>query len=126
MTATPDRHDGESLRVSKHGFHVGCARSVRELERWVDLAELEEALRRSAFRRGYPGGRRRALVIPRPYRRVEQGIPAGLAGDGGLAAAVAGGFHRAGGKTALGKRGKGAVEVHGVLASSPAERIGPR
>jgi hypothetical protein len=36
MTATPDRHDGESFRVSRHGFHVGYARSVPELERWVD------------------------------------------------------------------------------------------
>lgn len=41
MTVTPDRHVGESLRVSQHGFHVGYARSIRELERWVDLAELE-------------------------------------------------------------------------------------
>jgi len=48
MTATPDRDDGESLRVSEHGFHVGYARSVRELEQWVDLAALEEELRRSA------------------------------------------------------------------------------
>jgi hypothetical protein len=23
MTATPDRHDGESIRVSHYGFHVG-------------------------------------------------------------------------------------------------------
>ena len=37
MTAMPDRHDGESLGVSHHGFHVGYARGVRELERWVDL-----------------------------------------------------------------------------------------
>src|SRR5215470_18478923 len=81
-------------------------------------AELEEALRRSALRHGYPGDRRRAFVVPRPHRRIQQGIPAGLAGDGGLAAAVAAGFHRAGGKTALGKGGKGAVEVHGVIASS--------
>jgi hypothetical protein len=45
MSATPDRHDGESFRVSHHGFHVGCARSVRELEQRPVLAELEEALR---------------------------------------------------------------------------------
>jgi hypothetical protein len=47
MTAT-DRHDGESFRVSHHGFHVGYARNVAELERWVDLADLEEALRQRA------------------------------------------------------------------------------
>jgi len=34
MTATPDSHDGESFRVSQHRFHLGYARSVRELERW--------------------------------------------------------------------------------------------
>jgi hypothetical protein len=44
MTATPDRHDGESFRVSHHGYHVGYARSVAELEQWIDLADLEEAL----------------------------------------------------------------------------------
>jgi hypothetical protein len=54
MTATPDHHDGESLRVAQFGFRVGYARGARELERWVDLAELEEALRRSALRHGYP------------------------------------------------------------------------
>lgn len=44
MTATPDRHDRESLRVSYCGFHVGYARSVPELEGWIELAQLEEAL----------------------------------------------------------------------------------
>jgi hypothetical protein len=46
MTATPDYHDGESFRISYHGFHVGYARSVPELKRWVELTNLEEALRR--------------------------------------------------------------------------------
>ena len=41
MTGTPDRHDGESFRVSYYGYHVGYARSVAELERWVPLADLE-------------------------------------------------------------------------------------
>jgi hypothetical protein len=35
MTATPDRHDGESFRVSHHGYWIGYARSVAELERWI-------------------------------------------------------------------------------------------
>jgi hypothetical protein len=51
------------------------SKMTQELERWIELAELEEALRRSAFRHGYPGDRWRALVVPRPHRRVEQGIP---------------------------------------------------
>jgi len=118
MTAMPDRHNGESLGVSHHGFHVGYARGVRELEGCVDLGRAGGGLTAVSARHGYPGDRRRALVVPRPHRRIQQGIPAGLAGDGGLAAAVAAGFHRAGGKTALGKGGKGAVEVHGVIASS--------
>jgi hypothetical protein len=50
MTATPDRHDGESFRVSHYGFHVGYACSVPELERWLTLADLEEALRQRARR----------------------------------------------------------------------------
>jgi hypothetical protein len=53
MTATSDRHDGESFRVSYCGFHVGYARSVPELERWIELAALEDALRNPRrWRRG--------------------------------------------------------------------------
>jgi hypothetical protein len=53
MTATPDRHDGESFRVSYRGFHVGYARSVLELERWIELADLQETLRNARrWRRG--------------------------------------------------------------------------
>jgi hypothetical protein len=50
MAATPDRHDGESVRVSHHGYWIGYARSVCELLRWVELADLEEVLSRSARR----------------------------------------------------------------------------
>jgi hypothetical protein len=44
VTATPDRHDGESFRVTHHGCWIGYARSVPELERWIELADLEDAL----------------------------------------------------------------------------------
>jgi hypothetical protein len=44
MTATPDQHDGESFRVSYCGYHIGYARSVPELQRWIELADLQEAL----------------------------------------------------------------------------------
>ena len=44
MIATPDRHDGESFRISYCGYHVGYARSVRELERRIELADLQEVL----------------------------------------------------------------------------------
>jgi hypothetical protein len=71
------------------------------------------------------GAAGRALVVSRPDHRVQQAIPAGQAGAGGLAAAVAAGFHHAGGKTALGKGGKGAVEVHRVLASWLSPDHGP-
>jgi hypothetical protein len=64
MTATPDRHDGESLRVSQHGFHVGYARSVPELERWVELAELEQALWPARHPRAKPCGRAAAPQLP--------------------------------------------------------------
>ena len=33
ITATPDRHDGESFRISYCGYHIGYGRSVPELER---------------------------------------------------------------------------------------------
>jgi hypothetical protein len=48
LSGTPDRHDGESFRVSHHGFWVGYARSLAELEKWVDVTDLEEALGRRA------------------------------------------------------------------------------
>ena len=44
MTATPDGHDGESFRVTHQGCWIGYARSVPELERWIELADLEDAL----------------------------------------------------------------------------------
>ena len=44
MTATPDGHDGESFRITHHGYWIGYARSVPELERWIDLADLEDPL----------------------------------------------------------------------------------
>jgi hypothetical protein len=50
VTATPDLHDGESFRVCHHGYHVGYARSIVELEQWIDLADLEEALSRALSR----------------------------------------------------------------------------
>jgi hypothetical protein len=47
MTATPDGHDGESFRVTHHGCWIGYARSVPELEHWIELADLEDALTRA-------------------------------------------------------------------------------
>ena len=44
MIATPDGHDGESFRITQHGYWVGYARSVDELAQWIDLAELEPEL----------------------------------------------------------------------------------
>jgi hypothetical protein len=51
MTATPDRHDGESFRVSHHGCNIGYARSVAELERWIELTDLKETLGLAAWHR---------------------------------------------------------------------------
>jgi len=43
-----DRHSRparrESFRVTHHGYWIGYARSVRQLEKWVELADLKEAL----------------------------------------------------------------------------------
>ena len=40
-TATPDHHDGESLRVCQFGCYVADVRTPAELERYFPLAELE-------------------------------------------------------------------------------------
>jgi len=44
LSGTPDRHDGEWIRVRQHGCWVADVRSVREIERWIRLAELEPEL----------------------------------------------------------------------------------
>jgi hypothetical protein len=41
LIGTPDKHDGEWLRVCYYGYHVADVRTVAEIERWVCLAELK-------------------------------------------------------------------------------------
>jgi len=41
LALTPDRHDGQWLKVSQHGCFVALVRAVAELEQWFPLAELE-------------------------------------------------------------------------------------
>jgi hypothetical protein len=41
LAGTPDRHDGEWLRVTQYGSCTIKVRTVAELERYVSLAELE-------------------------------------------------------------------------------------
>lgn len=41
LTSTPDKHDGQWLRVSFHGVDVADVRTVTELEQWFPLAEPE-------------------------------------------------------------------------------------
>jgi hypothetical protein len=41
LSGTPDRHDGEWLRLRYRGYWVTDVQSLAELERWVCLADLE-------------------------------------------------------------------------------------
>jgi hypothetical protein len=41
LAGTPDRHDGEWIRLRYYGFYVADVRSAGELERWFPLASLE-------------------------------------------------------------------------------------
>ena len=41
LRATPDRNDGERLKISYCGFFVALVRTVAELETWFPLADLE-------------------------------------------------------------------------------------
>jgi hypothetical protein len=52
LVLTPDKHDGEWMRVNYRGWHVADVRDVAELVRWFDLGGLE------------PDG----LTRPGPYR----------------------------------------------------------
>jgi hypothetical protein len=45
LSGTPDKRDGEWIRVRYFGFHVADVRSVTDLGQWFALADLEpEAL----------------------------------------------------------------------------------
>lgn len=41
VSGTPDKRDGEFLRVRQYGYFTADVRSVAELEQWFPLAELE-------------------------------------------------------------------------------------
>jgi hypothetical protein len=42
LCATPDRNDGERLKVTYCGFFVALVATVTELEQWFPLASLEQ------------------------------------------------------------------------------------
>jgi hypothetical protein len=44
LSCTPDKTDGERLRLTQYGSWVADVRTVGELERWIDLADLEPDL----------------------------------------------------------------------------------
>jgi hypothetical protein len=75
--AAPGR-DGESFRVSQHGCHVGYARNVAELERWIDLADIEEASSRArivALAHAWRADARRGGLLPGLTVLAEPGEP---------------------------------------------------
>ena len=41
LTGTPDRHDGQWLRICYCNYWVADVRSIAELEQWFPLADLE-------------------------------------------------------------------------------------
>jgi hypothetical protein len=43
LSCTADHRDGERFRIARDGYFVAEARTVEELSRHVDPAELEEA-----------------------------------------------------------------------------------
>jgi hypothetical protein len=56
LCATPDRNDGERLKVTYYGFFVALVRTVAKLEQWFALSDLEpETLISRRERTGWPG-----------------------------------------------------------------------
>lgn len=53
LTCTQNHHDGSWIRLTHHGFFVADVRSPEALERYVQLADLEEALTGRRFRLSY-------------------------------------------------------------------------
>jgi|HubBroStandDraft_6_1064221.scaffolds.fasta_scaffold303585_2 hypothetical protein len=55
LSATPDRNDGERLKVTYYGSFVAVVRTVAELEQWFALSDLEpETLISCPERAGWP------------------------------------------------------------------------
>lgn len=54
LTGTPDKHDGERIRLRNYGWYVADVRSITDLERYVPLSDLEDELGSSRLN----GGRR--------------------------------------------------------------------
>jgi hypothetical protein len=46
LSLTGRHRDGDWIRVEEHGCHVADVRTVDELAEFIDLADLDEALRR--------------------------------------------------------------------------------
>ena len=69
LSATPDRNDGERLKVTYCGFFVAVVRTVAELEQWFALSDLEPDTLISApqmHRLGWLGTPKLWEVLPRP------------------------------------------------------------
>jgi hypothetical protein len=70
LSGTPDKRDGQWLRVALHGVHVADVRSVAELTQWFPLAELEDDALSLARPLSSPRGRS-ALRICRSWHCPE-------------------------------------------------------
>ena len=53
LSGTPDKHDGEWIRVRQFGWFVADVRSIACLERYVALAELQDALTTARCKTGF-------------------------------------------------------------------------
>jgi hypothetical protein len=79
LSATPDRNDGERLKVTYYGFFVAVVRTVAELEQWFALSDLEPETLIS---------RRERVSRPVPVRRGPGKRSRGKAGLGQALAIV--------------------------------------
>jgi hypothetical protein len=109
------------------GYHVGYVRSVRELERWIELAELEEALSHRG-RAPIPGGismrsarRAHALSAGGRHHRAIGGRSAGHVPPG----ATRGGEHRSTEAGARSGRGRPGACPSPRRALPPAPLVSP-
>jgi hypothetical protein len=90
LSATPDRNDGERLKVTYCGFFVALVRRVAELDQWFSLADLqlETLVRCRHLARGLAGfgpglSAARGMILPTPRdrgRHADDGRRGNLAG----------------------------------------------
>jgi hypothetical protein len=101
LTGTSDRTDGERLRVCHYGWWTADVRTVAELERFFDLADLQPELSAPPTVHAWARSRRTRSPVSGTRSSGVLILAAGLSGPGGIDTAAS---SRAPGPVPMGAR----------------------